>query len=286
MAYDQQITPEEYYSSANSANYGSYQYVSLKEIIDEILVDASDEDSYLKNTPRSKILSCAKSTIRELNYGVAKAVKSFEVTIGNDLFWVMPQDYVDYVMFCVIDENNKLQPLNISRKISLAHGYLQDSSFQLIFDSNGELIDTDANNAYSSNPYVKYDFVDNWYGGYFEMDTSILSRYGEVNIDEERGLFAFSSNLLHRNVVVIYFSDGLESERLKNESIKVHKLLIEAVKAGTYYRAIKTKRNVSQSEKNAAKNEYKTYKHKAAIHRSDIDMNEISRMANVKFKMM
>lgn len=276
-------TPLEYFS--NEDNWGSYQWVNLKEIVDLMLLEAQDDDSYLKNTKRSKILVHAKQGVKKLTEKASNERFSIEITVGQQLFLPLPQDYVDYEMVCVVTEDKKLMPLNINRNINISIGYLQDNDAEILFDDNDQILTSDSSNAYAF-PYRKYEFCDDFQGGYFEADTSQLSRWGEVNIDERRGTMVFSSNLMEREIVLIYKSDGLQWEKLREEEITFHKHLEEPLKDWIYYACIERKRNVSANEKERARKRYVTTLNEAIKSRSNLDINEIAKVLRVGSKML
>ncbi|MGH2666035.1 hypothetical protein [Flavobacterium sp.] len=276
-------TPEQYYGDENK--WGNYQFTSLKEIMDQMLLEATDDDSYLKNTKRSKILMHAKQGIKKLTKEAAKNYLAIEMTVSQDLFLPLPQDYSDYEMICVVTPDFKLMPLNINRNMSLSIGYLQDNDGQILFDEDGLILTSDSSNAYAK-PFKKYDFCDDYRGGQFETDTSQLSRWGEVNIDENRGTMVFSSNLMEREIVLIYSSDGLQMEKLLEQEITIHKDLEEPLKDWIYFACIERKRGVPDSEKNRALRRYKTTLHKAKIHRSNFDLNEVVKVMRSSSKML
>ena len=108
---------------------------------------------------------------------------------------------------------------NINKGINIATGYLQDNDAEILFDNDGDIITADGKNTYAK-PYTKYEFIDTYRGGQQELDTSNLSRSGEFVIDEQKGVISFSSNIMEKEVVFEYISDGLQMAELKEEEIK------------------------------------------------------------------
>src|SRR5690554_4721630 len=158
MAVEQ--TPNQYYSDED--NFGQYQYVSIKEIVNAMMLETQDDDSYLKNTKRSKILFHAKQGIRELNRSVANDVRAYEITVPDSLVFPLPQDYVNYVRISVIIFDNvtgslRLQPLDVNYTINTAIGYLQDHNADILFDDQGGILMSESSNAIAR-PYKKYSF--------------------------------------------------------------------------------------------------------------------------------
>lgn len=276
-------TPEQYFSDID--NLGSYQWVTLKEIIDQMLLEAQDDDSFLKNTKRSKILMHATQGVKKLTKKASNERFAVEMTVGQQLYLPLPQDYVDYEMICVVTDDKKIMPLNINRKMNISTGYLQDNNADILFDNDGQILTSDSSNAYAF-PHKKYEISGDFRGGYFETDTSQLSQWGEANIDERRGTIVFSSNLMEREIVLIYESDGLQWEKLQDNEITIHKHLEEALKDWIYFACIERKRNVPSNEKERARRRYITTRNEAIASRNNLDINEISKILRVGSKML
>lgn len=278
-------TPEEYYTTESS--HGSYQFVPLKEVIDGLLMEAKlDPDNYLKNTDRALILYHAKMGIKELTKSTAKATLKIEMTVPASSYIVMPQDYVDYESIFVVavdgNGNRKLQLLDVNTKINTATGYLQDHNAEILFDDDENIITADASNVYNI-PYQKYEIIP-CTSGTATMDTAKLSAYGEFTIDENNGKIAFSSNLIDKEVVIVYESDGLQWESFGEGDIKVHKHIEQALKDLTYFSCIAKRITVPQNEKDRALRRFKTTNHIAKKNRAGLDLNEISRQMRTKTK--
>lgn len=269
------VTPQDYYN--NQESHGNYQFVKLRTIVDNMLLEAEQEDSYIKNIKRSRIINYAKQAIREINRSVANNFLAQEITVPSSLVWTLPQDYVNWKRVSVvvtdpITNSYRLQPLNVNQNINTAIGLLQDSNYELIFDSEGYILTSDSNNAYA-NPYKKYLFTEEFQP---TLDTSKLSKFGEFVIDENRGKILFSSDLSDKEIVLEYISDGLQAE-INEDEITVHKYLRDAIEEWVYYSAIARNRNVPANEKQRSLARYKSLKHKAAMARADFDLVQISR---------
>lgn len=282
----------EYHTDEDS--HGNYIFISLDEILNEMLLETTDPDSYLVNTPRSKLVANLKKGIRSLNRDIKKTVLAREFTVGPSLNWVLPQDYVDWIRVSVLDEDCNLQPLNVNTNVHKAEAYLQDNDYVIQFNNEGEILTLDAANTYAK-PFTKYEFCSNYRGrnfgfssgyrgGHFELDTSKLSKYGEFSIDEQVGRIVFSSNLQDRDIVLEYISDGLEMENLRLEEITFHKDLRETLYAYVYNECISRRRNVPRNEKDRAKAEYKALRHQAVVIAANFDLNEIMRLQGSKSK--
>lgn len=268
--------PEEYYNDENL--HGGYQFVSLKTIVDNILLEAEEDDSYLKGIKRSRVINYAKQAIREVTRQSSNSVQAIEVTVPTSLSWILPQDYVNYARISLVvtditTNSLRLMPLDINRNINKAIGYLQDDNSDLLFDDLGQILTADSSNGYAR-PYKTYSFCDGYYP---TLNTSKLSKFGEFTIDEKRGKILFSSDLSDKEVVIEYVSDGLQAE-LNDEEIKVHKYLRLAIEEWIYCSHIERKRNIPQSEKNRSLNSYKSKLHKAKLAMADFNLLQISRV--------
>ena len=66
------ITDEKYYTNSNfvpkNLNWGSYQYVSLKDIVNNFKLMYSGDDKLVSNATRYNMLFHAKRGIQEINY--------------------------------------------------------------------------------------------------------------------------------------------------------------------------------------------------------------------------
>ncbi|WP_430611498.1 hypothetical protein [Flavobacterium sp. JP2137] len=269
-------TPYQYFSDENQ--HGNYQYVSLKEIIDNMLFEATDDDSYLKNIKRFRLFHYALQAIKEANKSTANDILAFEITVPDNLVVIVPQDYVNYVRVSVVvlDASNGgfyLQPLDINENISTAVGYLQDHKGEILFDENGGILTADSLNGYAK-PYKKYSIPSGCSGS--TAKTSQLSKYGQFKVDERAGKFLFSSDLTDKEVVIEYVSDGLQAG-LREEEITVHKYLQKAIEDFIYHACIERKRNVPANEKLRASNLYKSSLHKAKMARANFDLMQIAK---------
>ena len=82
MAY---LTQYQYYENdglnPEDANWGSYQYVSLKNIVNNFELMYVGNDKLINNVERYNILFHAKRAIQELNYDSLKEIKILDPTI-------------------------------------------------------------------------------------------------------------------------------------------------------------------------------------------------------------
>ena len=93
MAY---ISQYQYYENGGnqpiSENWGSYQYVSLYDIVNNFLLMYSGNHSLVNNEERFKILFHAKRAIQELNYDAFRQIKILELSVDDTLRYILPSD--------------------------------------------------------------------------------------------------------------------------------------------------------------------------------------------------
>lgn len=268
-------TAEEYHNDASQ--HGNYQYVSLSELIDGLLVEANDDDSYLKNTKRSTLLYHAKQGIKKMNRTVANEILAVEITVGSSLSLTLPQDFVDYIRVSVVSDDYRLLPLKINHNANLATGYLQDHDSEILFAQDGSILTADASNAYNK-PFKRYELsFSRCKGGVFNADTSKASINGEFVIDYRKGKILFDSELAEKEIVLEYVSDGLNWEYIDETEVTIHKNIEEPLRDWVYYACVAQRRNVPQMEKNRALNAYKATRHHAKLATAKFKMVDIAK---------
>ena len=86
----------EYYDSANSGNYGNYQFVSLRDIVTGFMIQYVGESKILTKANRNDVQYHAMRAIQEFSYDTFRSIKAQEITVPNTLKMILPQDYVNY----------------------------------------------------------------------------------------------------------------------------------------------------------------------------------------------
>lgn len=280
-------TAEEYYN--NSESHGKYQFTTLKDIVDELMMERFDPDSYIKNTNRNLFILHAKNGIKELTKDTKAPVLSIEMTVGENSFIILPQNYVDWVSVSIVlvdPKNGKryLKQLDENNDINTATGYLQDDEANILFDDEGGILTADASNAYNM-PYRSYEFIGSSCGGSNAFfDTAVLTEYGEFKVDQENGKLVLSDNLIDKEIVLEYVSDGLHLEYLSDGQIKVHKYMEKAVKDFAYHGCIKKRQTVPANEKARADLERRSSKWQAKKSLAGINLRKIARVMRSKSK--
>ena len=90
--------------SAINNNYGSYEYITLGDIINNFIVGYVGAGKLIPGCKRTDIMFHAKRGLQEFSYDTLKCIKSQELTIPPSLSVPIPQDYVNYVKCSWIDD--------------------------------------------------------------------------------------------------------------------------------------------------------------------------------------
>ena len=272
----------DYYN--NPDEHGNYQYVTLEQIINDFMM-SRDVDDYTAMVPRYKVLFKAMQGFRQFYYDVVQEVRAIELELSPSLTVTLPPDYVNYVRISWVDENGLLRPMSIDRRMNIAQEYLQDESYNLLFDDEGCVLIGDGIDAGNGNTGItadsdvgyinQYRFADGNFAP--NMDMSQQFNNGKYILDKENGLIKFGSEIEGRAVVVEYISDGLFTgcEGRPEPEIRIHKFAEDAISNYIYYELIKRRRNVPYNEKLRAKKEYWNTRRIAKMRMSTLRKEEL-----------
>ena len=267
MAY---ISQYQYYENGGAApedaNWGSYQYVSLYDIVNNFMLMYSGNHNLVNNEERFKVLFHAKRAVQELNYDAFKEIKVLQLDITDQYRFVLPSDYVNWVRVSVY-KNGLLYPLTENIQVNYAKAYLQDHQAKILFDADGNAlspefsdIDIDRitgqkksiylNSGHSFDGYEGYCYNGAWYftadvaGGWFALNTETANANPTFAIDKTMGVINFSSNIGSGSVVLEYVSDGMENG--DDSKVHVNKMFEDYVYAYIEYAILQSKLNVQE----------------------------------------
>lgn len=266
MAY---LNQYQYYendgNSPENKNWGSYQYVSLKDIVSNFMLMYQGNHSLVNNESRFKILFHAKRGIQELNYDAFKEIKALELSVNDTCRFVLPSDYVNWVRVS-LNKNGVLQPLTENINLTSAKAYLQDNNYDILFDEDGDAISPeysqlDINRITGSKKsiYLNDNSPFNGKEGYccdgrWYFDYTIGARYGlntetansnpTFKIDKRSGVINFDSTMAGQLVVLEYVSDGMEEG--DDSLISVNKLFEDYIYAYIEYAVLNSKLGVQE----------------------------------------
>ena len=92
-------------------NYGSYQFTSLEDIINQFLVAYVGEEKIIKKVSRVDVAFHAQRAMQELCFDTFKSIKSQEIVLPPSNTMVLPHDYVNYTKISWSDSAGIKHPL-------------------------------------------------------------------------------------------------------------------------------------------------------------------------------
>ena len=273
MAY---ISQYQYYENGGVApensNWGSYQYVSLYDIVNNFMLMYAGNHSLINNEERFKILFHAKRAIQELNYDAFKEIKVLELSVDDQLRYVLPSDYVNWVRISVQTEG-VLFPLSENIQTNWSSAYLQDNTGKVLFDADGNALspqfsELDKVRIFSIQPSIYlnsqspfnglsgYNDGGDWYferniGARFGLNTETANNNPTFKINPKGGVINFSSGIQGELIVLEYVSDGMENGN--DSSVTVNKMFEDYVYAAIEYAVLGSKYGVQEYIVNRAK---------------------------------
>lgn len=275
MAY---LSQYQYYTNNGTnptdANWGSYQYVSLEDIVNNFLLMHTGNHSLVNNEERYKILFHAKRAIQELSYDAFKEVKVLQLTVSDNLIFILPSDFVNWVRISLY-KDGLLRPMTENIQILSANAYLQAHNGMILFDQNGNIlepqnseIDYDRLHNLKKSIYLQpnnrfngqygWELNGNWYfeyniGAAYGLNTETANINPTFNIDRKKGVINFDSTMSGQSCVLEYISDGMEGGEVSE--IKVNKLFEQCIYAIIKYEILNSKLGVQEYVINRARKE-------------------------------
>jgi len=109
-------TQQEYYnnkdlSTNNPIQFGSYQFVSLVDIINQFIIGYVGEGKLISKADRMQVNFHAQRALAELSFDTFKSHKSIETEVQSSLTVPLPQDYVNYTKISCVDNAGIKKPL-------------------------------------------------------------------------------------------------------------------------------------------------------------------------------
>jgi hypothetical protein len=266
MAY---LSQYEYYENngitPQDANWGSYQYISLEDIVTNYLLMYYGNHSLVNNEERYKIIFHAKRAVQELNYDAFKEVKVLELSVTDSLRFILPSDYVNWVRISMY-KDGWLRPLTENIQTLSSNAYLQDQQGNILFDQNGNIlqpqysdIDYDRLHKLKKSIYLNrgnpfdgmsgWNYNGNWYfemgvGTHFGLNTETANFNPTFNVDKKAGVINFDSSMAGELCILEYISDGMEGG--DDSLINVNKLFEKYIYAYITYEILNSKFGVQE----------------------------------------
>ena len=289
MAY---INDYAYYANSGAIpqdkNWGSYQYVSLNDIVNNFMLMYQGNHELINNLNRYQVLFHAKRGIQELNYDAMKEVKVLQMDLDDNLRFILPSDYVNWVRISQY-LNGVLYPLTENIQTGWASTYLQDNNAKIIYDQDGNVLKPQfsqldmsftsgaktiyLNESSAYNNQSGWNVDGCWYfdfgiGARFGLNTETANANPTFSIDKQRGVINFSSIGNGASVVVEYVSDGMENG--EDGSISVNKLFEEYLYAYVRYSILNGRLGVQEYIVNRARKDKSSLVRNAKIRLSNI----------------
>jgi hypothetical protein len=280
-------TEQTYY---NGSDHGSYQFVSLEDIINQFIVAYVGDDKLLSKVKRTDVAFHAQRAMQELSFDTFKSIKAQEITLPASLQMTLPQDYVNYTKVSWVDSAGIKHLLYPTSKTSNPTKPTQASDGSYTFDlSDNLLTDSESTtwaNYKSGTPSENQDdYQDDTYwpmdGSRFGLDPQHAQANGSFYVDTQSGKIHFSSNLSGKTVILDYISDSLGTDG----EMQVHKFAEEAMYKHIMYAIISTSSNqLHQQLTPRFKKERFAETRKAKLRLSNIKLEELTQILRGKSK--
>ena len=292
-------TDEQYYLGPDGVwnswdeDYGNYQFVSIKDIINNFIISYTGEDKIIPKVKRTDVAFHAQRGIQEFSFDILPSVLSQEIEIGPNLDFVLPKDYVNYVKLTWTDSNGIERVIYPAMKTSNPFPILQDDNYEYLFDEQDrEIVSAQSSETQKkfqrSTPNQNLDLPTreivaiNHYGQRYGLSPEQAQTNGVFYIDQLQGIIFFDSSFVGRIVTLKYISDGVQ----KDEDMSVHKFAEDALYKYMAYAILSTRTNVPEYLVSRFKKERGAAKRTAKLRLSNIKIEEITQVMRNKSKII
>lgn len=295
-------TDEQYYLGSDGVwnsfdeNYGSYQFISVNDIVNNFIIAYVGEQKIISAIKRTDIVFHAKRGIQEFSFDLLPSIKSQEIEIGPNLNFILPKDYVNYVKLTWADQSGIERIIYPTSKTSNPLPILQDNNMEYLFDEqNREILTADESETrkkFQSSGGHNKDYIENINNEDLLNGASFGRRYGlnpehsQINgvfyIDPLQGIIYFDSSMVNRIVTLKYISDGLGTD----EEMVVHKFAEEALYKYIAYSILATRSDTQEYLVSRYKKEATAARRNAKIRLSKIKIEEITQVMRNKSKII
>ena len=149
-------------------SYGSYQFTSLENIINQFIIAYVGEDKLIPKIKKTDVSFHAKRALQELSFDTFKSCKSMELEVPNTLSLPLPQDYVNYVKVSWVDNSGITRLLFPASKTSNPKAFQQNADGSLKFENN-------TYQATTADPFEEYGITKSGKSSAFDGDGLIKS---------------------------------------------------------------------------------------------------------------
>tara|TARA_R110002020_G_scaffold91078_2_gene221409 strand:+ start:691 stop:1578 length:888 start_codon:yes stop_codon:yes gene_type:complete len=279
-------TQNDYYTSGETENfptgYGSYQFTSLNQIINNFMYIYVGEGKIISKANRTDVQFHGMRAIQELSYDILRSFKSQEIEVPNTLKMALPQDYINYIKLTRVDSDGIEKILYPTGKTSNPFGITQNDAgvYQFTGDNLTEQTPSDTWSNYQDQTEVDPDTTDttdvelDYRGRRYGLDPQYAQANGTFYIDYLRGMIHFGSSLAGDTIILKYVSDGLGIDT----EIVVHKFCEEACYKWIAHGILSTKSNMPEQIIARYKKERFAETRKAKIRLSNIKIEEFTQV--------
>ena len=288
-------TQEQYYEgpdgvwNSGDENYGSYQFTSINDVINNFMIAYVGEDKIISKIKRTDVAFYAQRAIAEFSFDTLPSEKALEISIGPALYMILPQDYVNHVRFSWTDNNGIERIIYPTRDTSNPTAATQDNDFEYTFDNDGNVI-------YANESTTLARFNSGYYNPVANLDNSNFStgelinlyRYGRryglspehaqgngvFYIDKLKGIAHFSSDMVNRIVTLKYISDGLGTDA----EMMIHKFAEDAIYKYIAHAVLATRANTQEYLVQRYKKEMVAARRNAKLRLSNLKISEIAQV--------
>ena len=272
---------EQYYTGSS---FGNYQFVTIASIIDGFMVAYVGENKIINKVDRSDVQFHAMRGAQEFSYDIFRSVKAQEIEVPNTLKMILPQDYVNYVKITTSGSDGIERNLYPTGKTSNPFSINQNEDGTYVFDGDNlsyadesrtweNFRSTDPNDIFNDEVELE-TFVVESYGQRFGLDPQHAHINGSFYIDNTTGYIHFGSDLVGKNVILHYISDGLGT----NGEMVVHKFCEEAMYKWIMYGIVSSRSNMPDYIVRRFKKERFAEARKAKIRLSNIKIEEFTQV--------
>ena len=285
-------TQEQYYTPwLNNDDLGGYQFVTIKDVINNFMVAYVGEDKVISKIKRTDVAFYAQRAIAEFSFDTLPSDKAIEIEVPSNLSFPLPQDYVNYVKFSWTDQQGFQRIIYPTRNTSNPTAYNQDGTLtaEYLFDSNGNVTLADqsvtltrfnsdyydpAPAAYTPNYSVDELMNLYRYGRRYGLEPETAQANGVFFIDQLKGIIHFSADMVNRIVTCAYISDGLGTDA----EMVVHKFAEDAIYKYIAHAVLATRANTQEYLVQRFKKEMVAAKRNAKLRLSNMKLSEMAQV--------
>lgn len=293
-------TDEQYYLGPDGVwnsfdeNYGSYQFTSIKDIINNFMISYVGLEKNISKVKRTEVAFHAQRGIQEFSFDTLPSIKSQEIEIGPTLNFILPKDYVNYVKLVWVDSKGIERIIYPTSKSSNPLPILQDSNFEYLFDEQSSEIltaeesetrkrfQTQNNTSDNNNEDLNDRLNQGGWGRRYGLSPEQAQTNGVFYIDRISNIIYFDSSFVGKVVTLKYISDGLATD----EEMVIHKFAEEALYKYIAYAVLSTRANTPEYLVARYKRELAATRRNAKLRLSNIKIEELTQVMRNKSKII